>query len=263
MPNLYLYLRFSTKSQENGNSVKRQTEYGTKFAAQEKLTLDRTFGDEGVSGHTGKHRHGDKPGGLAEFLSLCRSGDIPRGSFLLVESFDRLSREHPLDAMELLRQVLRDHGIVVVVMRPEMRLTAATLGQLEGIMAFIEALRAYGESARKSDLSKYNWQEKRRKATEKTEISGARVPSWCEVKDGKIVLHSENSKAVRLIFELCRKGLGQQLICQQLIKRKVPPINRTGRWYSVYVRKVLNSRTTVGEWQPRMLVNGNSPRSGT
>ncbi len=256
MPNLYLYLRFSTKSQENGNSVKRQTEFGAKYAEREKLTLDRTFGDEGVSGHKGRHHHGNRAGGLAEFLSLCRSGEIPRGSFLLVESFDRLSREHPLDAMELLRQLLNDHGVVLVVMRPEMRLTGQTLGQLEGIMAFIEALRAYGESARKSDLSRYNWEEKRKKAVAGTEIVGSRVPGWCLVEDGKIKAHPEHKKTVQLIFELCRKGLGQELICQELIKRNISAFNRSGRWYAVYVRKVLNSRTVLGEWHPRMLVNG-------
>jgi DNA invertase Pin-like site-specific DNA recombinase len=207
-PLLFLYTRFSTKSQENGSSVRRQVEYAARFCEREGVTLDRTFGDEGVSGHKGRHRHGDRAGGLAEFLSLCRSGDIPRGSFLLVESFDRLSREHPLDAMDLLKTLLQEFGIVVVVMRPEMRLTAGSLGQLEGIMAFIEALRSYGESARKSDLSRYNWNEKRRKATEGSEIVGARVPSWCVVKGGKIVLNPAKTKAVRLIFELCRKGLG-------------------------------------------------------
>lgn len=253
---MYLYLRFSRKSQENGLSVKRQKEYAAAYCEREGLALDRTFGDEGVSGHKGRHRRGDRAGGLAEFLALCKSGDIPRGSYLLVESFDRLSREHPLDAMELLKVLLRDYGIVLVVMRPEMKMTADSLSELPGIMAFIEAMRAYGESATKSDRSRYNWEEKRRKATQNGEIAGARVPSWCEVKDGKIVLHPEKSKAVRLMFDLCRKGLGQELICQELIKRKVPPINRSGRWYAVYVRKVLNSRTTVGEWQPRMLVNG-------
>ena len=113
---------------------------------------------------------------------------------MLVESLDRRTREHPLDAMDLLRKLLREYGVVLVVMRPEMKLTSQSLGQLEGIIAFLEAMRAHGESARKSDMSRYNWEIKRAEAS--TKPVTARVPSWLTVEDGEIVPVKEKVKAV-------------------------------------------------------------------
>ncbi|MBY0514631.1 MAG: recombinase family protein [Gemmataceae bacterium] len=206
---LYLYIRFSSRRQKDGNSIRRQIDYGRAFCLRENIPFDpdsQTLCDEGTSGFRGKHRQEGRAGGLSEFLARCESGQITPGSYLLVESLDRLTREHPLDAMDLLRQLLREYGIVLVVMRPEMKLTSQSLGQLEGIIAFLEAMRAHGESARKSDMSRYNWEIKRAEAS--TKPVTARVPSWLTVEDGKIVPVKEKVKAVRRIFELARRGTG-------------------------------------------------------
>ncbi len=254
---LFLYIRFSQKRQRDGNSIRRQLEYAINFCEKEKITFDpesQTFADEGVSSHRGAHRREGREGGLAEFLSLCHTGVIPRGSFLLVESFDRLSREHPFDAMDLLRKLLREYGIILIVIRPEMRLNAASLGQLEGIMAFLEALRSYSESAAKSDRSKDNWKVKRRDAA--TKIVSGRVPSWLTVEDGKIVKVPEKTAVVRRIFEMARKGAGSTTIARTLDAEGVRPISRGDRWDESYIHKLLKSRQVLGEYQPRMLADG-------
>src|ERR1700739_3168974 len=94
----YSYARWSTPEQARGDTLRRQLEMSREYAAEQGLELDETFRDPGVSAYRGKNRH---EGALANFIAQIDSGKIERGSFLLVESLDRLSREQVLFALEL------------------------------------------------------------------------------------------------------------------------------------------------------------------
>ncbi|MCU0792982.1 MAG: recombinase family protein [Opitutaceae bacterium] len=96
----YSYLRFSTPEQMAGDSYRRQTELAQRYAEANGLTLDEelTYRDLGVSGYHGANAQSGK---LAEFLEAVEKGVVPRGSFLLVESLDRLSRQNPYDALQV------------------------------------------------------------------------------------------------------------------------------------------------------------------
>ena len=93
----YSYLRFSTADQAKGDSYRRQIALAEDYAKAKSLELDKslTFQDLGVSAFTGKNR---KKGALRAFLDAVEEEIISAGSFLLVESLDRVSREAILDA---------------------------------------------------------------------------------------------------------------------------------------------------------------------
>jgi len=117
----FSYLRFSTPEQSWGDSHRRQSEAARRYAFRHELELDEeiTFEDTGVSAFDGQNV---RTGQLADFLQAVECGLVPKGSFLLVENLDRLSRQSPWDAMETLRQVL-NLGIVLVTLSDERRHT--------------------------------------------------------------------------------------------------------------------------------------------
>src|SRR5688572_21023023 len=94
---VFSYLRFSSPEQARGDSFRRQTEEPERWCRERGLELDDTLTlhDLGRSAFRGSHA---EFGALRVFLDLVESGRVERGSILLVESLDRLSREAVLDA---------------------------------------------------------------------------------------------------------------------------------------------------------------------
>jgi DNA invertase Pin-like site-specific DNA recombinase len=99
-PRAYSYIRFSTPTQAAGNSLKRQTALSEAWAQKKGLTLDASLrmSDLGVSAFTEENR---TEGSLGTFLSAVAAKKIPKGSYLIVESLDRLSRAQVHRALRL------------------------------------------------------------------------------------------------------------------------------------------------------------------
>src|SRR5689334_6886495 len=112
MRKAFSYLRFSRPEQMKGDSLRRQLEASAKYADEHGLELDESLQDRGVSAYRGKNR---TEGALARFLDRVRSGDVKRGSVLLVESLDRLSREQVMSALSLFLDIVRA-GITIVTL---------------------------------------------------------------------------------------------------------------------------------------------------
>lgn len=99
-PRAYSYIRFSNPEQASGDSYRRQAELSNRYAEEHGLNLDTSLSlcDLGISGFTGENR---SKGALALFLKAVETGKVPAGSFLLVESLDRLSRDTMSEQMSL------------------------------------------------------------------------------------------------------------------------------------------------------------------
>jgi DNA invertase Pin-like site-specific DNA recombinase len=117
MRRAYSYKRFSSPKQARGDSIRRQTEFEQRVIEMMGLVFDDSIDltDRGVSGYRGDSA---KFGALAEFLRRVESGRIPKGSVLLVENIDRLSRENVLDAFHLFSGIIRS-GITIVTANDE------------------------------------------------------------------------------------------------------------------------------------------------
>ena len=90
----YSYMRFSSPRQERGDSINRQTKARAKWLAENpgvRLAPDSDYQELGTSSFRGKHRLEDKTA-LKQFISAVEAGRVKAGSFLIVESFDRLTR---------------------------------------------------------------------------------------------------------------------------------------------------------------------------
>lgn len=106
VPKAYSYIRFSSAKQQSGDSVERQTKLSANYAAKHGLELDTqlNMSDLGISAYDGANL---KKGALGQFLQLVEQSRIEKGSYLLVESLDRLSRDKVMDAFSIFSDILR------------------------------------------------------------------------------------------------------------------------------------------------------------
>lgn len=121
----FSYLRCSTPEQKLGDSIRRQLAKSKALADRKGWRLDESLHlhDEGKSGFYGDNL---TEGELWAFIELVTSGQIPKGSVLIVESLDRLSREQLDDAYQLFRKILL-LGIDIATVTPEEFFTKASL----------------------------------------------------------------------------------------------------------------------------------------
>jgi DNA invertase Pin-like site-specific DNA recombinase len=92
----------STDAQLKGDSLRRQLESSSRYIADNNLELVEDLRDLGVSAFRGANV---EYGALGRFIQAVRSGHIPEGSYLIVEAFDRISRQ-PTRIKRLVRQTL-------------------------------------------------------------------------------------------------------------------------------------------------------------
>src|SRR5262249_7023038 len=119
-PTAYSYIRFSTPEQMKGDSLRRQTQAAADWCRRHNVILDKstTLHDLGKSAFSGEHRKNPDRYALAAFLQLAEDGRVPRGSYLIIENLDRLTREHVRAAVTLFLS-LQEHGINIVTTDPE------------------------------------------------------------------------------------------------------------------------------------------------
>ena len=248
----YFYPRFSSKAQADGASEQRQREAAEAFCRRKRLILDDTLdlSDRGVSAYKGENV---QKGALGRFLELVNIGRVERGSYLIVESFDRLSRQEPRAALGLLFALI-DAGIIVVTLNPEHEFTAKNMTELGPlILAVVEMSRANSESNLKGDRVADAAERRRKRAREGGKVFTKIAPAWLRRDEDRqrFVPIPDAVAAVLRIFKLSQRGYGVLRIAQELNRDGVPAIgSRATQWYGSYVRQILRNRAAVGEWQP-------------
>lgn len=255
MPLAFSYLRFSSPQQAAGDSVRRQTAAAIDWCRRNKIELDTSLSlrDEGVSAYRGKHRENPDTHALAGFLQAVRLGRVPNGSYLIVESLDRLSREKIRPALTLLLNLI-ESGIKVVQLLPAETVYDEDVEPMQLMMAVMELNRGHSESRMKSERVGSAWARKRKDAA--TKLVTKRVPGWVEVRDDGLGLNEAKAAVVRRVFNLCIAGHGVQAIARTLNAERVPVLGRKavrGRkvvWNETVVYHVLKSRAAFGEYQP-------------
>jgi DNA invertase Pin-like site-specific DNA recombinase len=254
----YSYLRFSTADQAKGDSYRRQIALAEDYAKAKSLELDKslTFQDLGVSAFTGKNR---KKGALRAFLDAVEEEIISAGSFLLVESLDRVSREAILDAQATFLQIV-NAGITLVTLKGNPReysRETVNANPTDLLISLLEMIRAREESETKSQRIKADWLKKREKAS-KGEAITSLIPAWLK-RDGKAFeVIPERAEIVRRIYDLTLSGLGQHAITSVLNKEGIKPFGsgKRQRWDRSYVHRILNSSTVIGTFTPHRMIQG-------
>jgi DNA invertase Pin-like site-specific DNA recombinase len=251
----FSYVRFSSAKQASGDSLTRQTELRDRWCRKHKVALDTslTLRDLGVSAFRGKHRSNDQYA-LGQFLACVKSGRVPEGSYFIIESLDRLSREEIVPAVHLFTGILMA-GVRVVQLIPQEVIYTAAADMTSIMLAIVELSRGHSESATKSERSLSAWSAKRKAA--KAKPMTRRLPSWVTLEDGKLVLIPKKAQIVRALFRLAGQGRGLHAIAKKMNKAKVPVLARTEykgkavEWSKTVIYHVLRSRAAIGEFQAR------------
>ncbi|MCH7834064.1 MAG: recombinase family protein [Proteobacteria bacterium] len=260
-PQAYSYIRFSSPEQAKGDSRRRQVEASRAYAEEHGLHLDEslTMQDTGISAFKGLHRI---KGALGEFLRQVEAGAIPRGSVLLVESLDRLSREQIDEALIQFLNIIRA-GIKVVTLADNMEYDHqsinANIGQL--VMSLVIMGRAHEESAIKSKRVAAAWKQKREKLAEGHKLT-AQCPAWLRLSEDRshFDIIPERAAVIPMIFQLKLNGVGSESIERRLNNmdgwKPKGPRNPDGGWRKSYIEKILHGRAVIGEFQPHRMKDG-------
>ncbi|MFN3523140.1 MAG: recombinase family protein [Phenylobacterium sp.] len=134
----YSYARFSSRAQAEGDTLRRQLSAAFAYADENGLTLDTTLQDHGVSAYTGANR---AKGALKSFIDRVESGEIERGSYLLIDSMDRLSRQDVTQATHQLLGIALA-GITVVTLNDGRKFDRYAEGKGDVLSSKITALTA-------------------------------------------------------------------------------------------------------------------------
>jgi DNA invertase Pin-like site-specific DNA recombinase len=258
----YSYARFSSAAQAKGDSLRRQFDAAEKYATEHGLELDTPFVDRGLSGYTGANR--DK-GDLKKFLDMIEAGMIPRGSYLLVDSMDRLSRLKPTEAANQLLGIALAGVKVVTLNNNNVFDENATLTDIIIAVAEIDGAHKYAQELGRKVGQAHR--ESKRKAREEGRVWSKTGPEWLELDPTtrKFKPIPERVALVKRIFEMCEAGMGTRVIAAKLNlegiksfrseqkprKTKRARGGSQGDWYDTSVLKVLKSRAILGEYQPR------------
>lgn len=251
MPVAYSYIRFSTPEQIKGDSLRRQLERSEKYAAEHGLALDTTLRDLGSSGYKGDNL---KKGALGKFVAQIKkkNSQVKPGSYLLVESLDRLTRLKVFDALKLFLDII-DSGVTIVTLMDNQVHSRERVDEnwtsLIGSIAIMA--RANEESATKSDRLLRAWNQKVKVAREGGQKLTSKCPHWLKLSEDRTQFIVDEGKAavVRRIFRMVLDGHGAHTIERTFNLERVPTFGRGHGWHKSYIIKILNSRTVLGEFQ--------------
>jgi DNA invertase Pin-like site-specific DNA recombinase len=252
MPKAYSYIRMSTQIQLKGDSLNRQLRSSREYAKQHKLELDELTFDIGISAFKGKNI---EEGTLGKFLKMIQDGEIEDGSYLLVESLDRLSRNDVLTALTLFTSII-NAGITIVTLADNKVYSKETIKKnyTELIISLTIMSRAHEESLQKSQRISKAWESKRNDLDHRKMTS--KCPAWLRLpKDKKeFEIIKDRAELIRQIYSDSCNGMGNFAIARRLNERKIKSWGRSKGWQSSYIQRILNNRAVLGEFQPHKLI---------
>ena len=264
MNRAYSYIRWSSKRQTHGDSLRRQIQLAEDYARKHDLQLDSsTFQDHGISAFRGKNL---VEGKLGTFLKAIDDGVIKTPCYLLVEALDRISRGDIASALRLFLDII-DRGVTLVVLQEEQTFSPASikgadgLGQLQGALHVLA--HGHKESAKRGKRISAAWAGKHEKMRQGA-IPTANCPSWLTVSADKKKYLVDKGKAsiVKKIFKLHLAGNGCHRIAIMLNEQNVPTIGRRKRkhrdgthipvqhWSQSMVDGLLKEHAVYGRYKP-------------
>ncbi|MEZ8312801.1 recombinase family protein [Vibrio splendidus] len=242
---VYLYIRFSRKTQEDGDSERRQYEYAQKVAEKYNLTINHDLRDRGYSAFKGKHR---KTGKLGRFIQDVDSGIVAKGSILIVENLDRLSRETPFYAQKLFSDLIYK-GITVITSSDgcvynelEFNKRSEAFYRVYGVMQ-----RAFEESERKQRNSVGSIKGKISRVQKGEHTSNfTGLPFWVTNSQSEYVLNSF-AEPVKLIVNWSLQGIGATEITRRLAEKSIKSPRGNDRWGITTISNILKNHSLFGK----------------
>jgi DNA invertase Pin-like site-specific DNA recombinase len=196
---------------------------------------------------------------LRAFLDGIEQGVVLPGSYLLVESLDRLSRAEVLAALGVFIGILNS-GITIVTLADGMVYSKERANDnFSNLLISIMIMsRAHEESLTKSKRLRAAWDAKRKNIGERKLTSTC--PAWLKLNADRTEYEPipEKIAIVRQIVGLMMSGMGKGSIAKKFNQQGTLSIgsrNKGQTWFPSYIVKIVNSRALIGEFQPMHFVN--------
>jgi len=250
MQNTYLYIRFSDDKQAQGSSYARQLGYAKDYCPTLIDDREHIFFDSGKSAFSGANLA--QGGELKRFYDAVASGIVPKGSTLLVEDLDRLSRDGMWKASGKLRE-LTENGIAVVTLR-DRKLYQGELKISDALTSLIKHELAHEESAKKSSRVSQSYTKRYSAARAGTKVK-VLLPGWIEwVSPTEYRFKEPEAALVRRIFSMAADGYSYGVIVRTLNAEGVPPFRGRDKgklWITATVFGIIKGRAAIGTYAPR------------
>jgi DNA invertase Pin-like site-specific DNA recombinase len=244
MPHCWSYRRTSTARQakdDRSGMDRQEAALAAWLLAHPEYVLQEELIDPGVSAGRGKHR---KRGALSKFIDGGRTGAVPPGSCLVVESMSRFTREAERSALETLLRDVWGQGLAVAFADGDGAVLTGTLidkepHRLYGLLGAISQARAeWNERSRRSSGAAV----KARQLQDQGQRTGGPTPWWIArdargelVRDqaGGMVIDPTASATIHRAVELAINGMGTTLIAATLEEEghRPPPTNNRRSQY--------------------------------
>jgi site-specific DNA recombinase len=238
------YRRVSTKEQEqDGTSLQSQLEDIQRYAEKNGLKLVADFSDD-ASGMT-LYRSG-----IADAMAMLAEGNA--GVFIAYDS-DRVSR-NPRDYLHFREQLVEWDVELHYSQRGKVDLTSFGGRVIESIQ---------GEFALewRRKLLTLTREGKREKAKEGKVVVAQRPPYGYRLENGYLVIHEDEARIIRLIFQLyTQDGYSLSDIAQYLTQQRIPShadihakMSHPKRWHRGFwahtsVKQIIKNETYAGVW---------------
>jgi hypothetical protein len=249
------YRRVSLGRQALGDGLRRQDDAALQYCEEKGDQLDETFIDAGMSAYRGKNA---AVGRLGRIMDLAEAGTWEPGTKLLVEHFDRLSRDKLVDARQRAERILKA-GLMIVTLADRQEYTWDRINDDLGaiILMTVMMFKSHEESKLKGGRVAAS-KAIRREASRRGEVKMTRqTPHWLEAKgEGKnfrVVIRDKPVTAIRRMCEDAVSGMGKRLITTRLNNNKIPPPKGARGWHHSTVGALLRDRRLIGEFQPMMV----------
>jgi DNA invertase Pin-like site-specific DNA recombinase len=247
MPTAIAYQRWSTPDQAAGDSKKRQDDLVKAFCEDKGLTLIDTHIDPGVSSFRGLNA---ATGKLRFLMTEIASGRL-KVDYILIENFDRMSRDTAIDAIELFSAITKLGPILVTLSdRQEYSRKSLRENPMQLIWVLVQQMRSNDDSVVKARRAKSAW--KRKQSTALSKPMTAKCPPWLKLdkENNQFQIISNKADIVRAIYKMAAQGESIEGIAKYLNGMKIPPITEATFWYRQQVLRILKTKAVIGIHEP-------------
>lgn len=227
-PKIGVYVRVSTKKEEQEYSFALQSEYWNKrFGNDENVEYVGLFTDEGISGKMMRNRKG-----LNKLLELAKSGGIDQ---IHTKSISRFARNYT-ELLTVARE-LRDMGIPLIFEKENINTLDPKCGLILTVMSSL------AEQELISMSKNQQWAARKRFANGSIELT--RIYGYT-FNRGEFTIIPEEAGVVKEIFELYLQGNGVERIAQILTKRGYKTVHGSTAWSRKTVLGMLKNEKYTG-----------------
>lgn len=242
------YVRYSSATQGDGDSVERQTAPLRDFEEKFNTEITEIIKDEGVSSFRGDNIKTGKFKGIIKKIEI---GEIIDGDYLVIESIDRISRQELNKTASILQGIL-DKGISIYTTSDQRLYSVKDKSRdLEDYMMIgLIAKRANEESETKSKRRKSAWNKAKRDAENGKFFHTANsIPYGFMIENNQITIHEERAKEIKFIFENLKK---------EGVSATVRKLNEWSerKWTPRHIHLMTVNKYPIGSYMSQKRVNG-------